>query len=220
MLTPHATAVTDAARALWDYHRLEEPLAPAEGILVFGSNDPRVAEYAADLYRRGFAPWLLFSGGRGRMTEHWAESEAAFFARRARDCGVPSEAIFCETEAAHTGENIAFSRSLLEKRQIFPKRAIVLQKPYMERRTRAALEVQWPELSFQMSSPAIDFCQYPDESITLDDLIHALVGDFYRLIDYPGKGLASEQSFPQEAIGAYELLRDAGYTKQLPPSAL
>jgi uncharacterized SAM-binding protein YcdF (DUF218 family) len=220
MLTPHATAVTDAARALWDYHRLQEPLAPAEGILVFGSNDPRVAEYAADLYHRGFARWLLFSGGRGRMTEHWAESEASFFARRARDCGVPSDAIFCETEAAHTGENIAFSRSLLEKRQIFPKSVIVLQKPYMERRTRAALEVQWPDLSFQVSSPTIDFCQYSNETITLDDLIHALVGDFYRLIDYPGKGLASEQSFPPEVTEAYHLLRHAGYTKQLPPSAL
>lgn len=217
---PLAPAVTEAARTLWDYHRLEEPLTPADGIIVFGSNDPRVAEYAADLYHRGFAPWLLFSGGRGRMTEHWAESEAAFFARCACDRGVPSDAILCETEAAHTGENIAFSRSLLEKRRIFPERAIVLQKPYMERRTRAALEVQWPDLSFLVSSPPIGFCQYPNESITFDDLIHALVGDFYRLIDYPGKGLASEQSFPQEAIGAYELLRNAGYTKQLPPSAV
>jgi len=50
-------------------------------------------------------------------------------------------------------------------------------------------------------------------------LIHALVGDFYRVIDYPSKGLASEQSVPQEVISAYDLLREAGYTKQLPPTA-
>lgn len=213
------TAVTDAARALWDYHRLEEPLTPADGIIVFGSNDARVAEYAADLYQRGLARWLLFSGGRGRMTEHWADSEASYFAQRARECGVPSDVIFCETEAAHTGENIAFSRSLLEKLQLTPRHAIVLQKPYMERRTRAALEVQWPDLSFQVSSPPIDFWQYPHEAISMDELIHALVGDFFRLLDYPGKGLASEQSFPPEVMEAYHLLRHAGYTRQLPPSA-
>ena len=217
---PPTTAVIAAARQLWDYHRLREPLAPAEGILVFGSNDNRVAEYAADLYHRGLAPWLLFSGGRGRMTEQWEESEAVSFARRARDCGVPSDAIFCETEAVHTGENIAFSRRLLDAMALSPQHVLVLQKPYMERRTRAALEVQWTELSFRMSSPPIEFSDYPNETISLDDLIHALVGDFYRVIDYPSKGLASEQSIPQEVLGAYHLLLEAGYTKQLPPSAL
>lgn len=220
MPTSHSTGVIDAARALWDYHRLQEPLAPADGVIGFGSNDLRVAEYSADLYHRGLASWLMFSGGRGRMTEHWTESEAELFASRARECGVPPEVIFCETEATHTGENIAFSRSLLEKLGMVPKHVIVVQKPYMERRTRAALEVQWPELSFQVSSPAMAFSEYPNEIIKLVDLIHAMVGDFYRLIDYPARGLASEQVFPQEILEAYELLRAAGYTRQLPPSAL
>lgn len=214
------TAVTDAAQVLWDFHRLQEPLAAADGILVFGSNDVRVAEYAADLYHRGLAPWLLFSGGRGRMTEHWAQSEAAIFAKCASDCGVPAAAMFCETEATHTGENIAFSRSLLEQLHRLPRHAIVIQKPYMERRTRAALEVQWPELSFRMSSPVIDFWQYPNQSISLDDLLHAMVGDFYRLIDYPSKGLATEQVFSEEVMQAYLLLRDAGYTRQWPAPPL
>jgi hypothetical protein len=53
----------------------------------------------------------------------------------------------------------------------------------------------------------------------MDELIHALVGDFFRLLDYPGKGLASEQSFPPEVMEAYHLLRHAGCTRQLPQTA-
>jgi uncharacterized SAM-binding protein YcdF (DUF218 family) len=211
-------SILDAAMALWHYHQLREAIAPADGILVFGSNDLRVADYAAQLYHQNLAPWILFSGGRGRMTEHWHESEAACFAERARSLGVPASAILCESLASHTGENIAFSRKLLEHHGLHPRHLIVLQKPYMERRTRAALEMQWPQVSIQLSSPPIPFTDYPNELISRDDLIHAMVGDFYRIIDYPGKGLATEQFIPASVREAYEFLVQAGYTHQCPGS--
>lgn len=205
-----------SSRLLWNYHRLSEALHPADGILVFGSNDLRVADYAASLFHRGMAPWILFTGARGRMTEDWPDTEAACFASRARDLAVPDSCLYCEPRATHTGENIAFSRQLIQQHGLMAGRVIVLQKPYMERRTRASLEIQWPDLDFQISSPPLDFEQYPNDLITTDDLIHAMVGDLFRIMDYPNKGLSSKQEVPDSVMDAYRLLIDAGYTRQLP----
>ncbi len=216
MFNSSADLILKAARDLWNYHRLGENVRPADGILVFGSNDLRVADYAAVLYQQGIAPWILFTGARGRMTEHWPDTEAACFATRVRELGVPDECIHCEPNATHTGENIAFSKKLLLQAGLKRSHVIVLQKPYMERRTRASLETQWPELSFQVSSPPLEFEQYPTGSITMDDLIHAMVGDFFRIMDYANKGISSPQEILPTVLDAYHFLIDAGYTRQMP----
>lgn len=53
------------AKRVWDYMRLKQTPAPADCILVFGSHDPRVAKYGADLFLRKLAPLILFSGKAG-----------------------------------------------------------------------------------------------------------------------------------------------------------
>ena len=40
----------EAIAILWDYHHVKQELRPAELIFILGSNDIRVAEYAAELY--------------------------------------------------------------------------------------------------------------------------------------------------------------------------
>lgn len=50
----------EAIAILWDYHHVKQELRPAELIFILGSNDIRVAEYAAELYARELAPLLLF----------------------------------------------------------------------------------------------------------------------------------------------------------------
>jgi uncharacterized SAM-binding protein YcdF (DUF218 family) len=208
-------AVLAAALVLWDYHRLNHPLAAADGILVFGSNDLRVAAHAAELFHAGLAPWILFSGARGRMTEHWPETEAAAMARVAREHGVPEQVILIEDRATHTGENIRFSRDLLAASGIPIATAIVVQKPYMERRTIAALDIQWPEAAFRASSPPLGFQDYLTPGLPSGLVIAAMVGDFQRLLDYPALGFASEQEVPAEALEAYHQLVAAGFGGQL-----
>jgi len=204
-----------AARVLWDYHQLNHELSPSDGILVFGSNDLRVAEHAVLLFHKGLAPWILFSGARGRMTQDWAETEAEAMARVARECGVPEEAIFIENKATNTGENIRFSRELLSSQRIRISTAIVVQKPYMERRTIAALEVQWPEVSFRASSPALGFEDYCAGDLTPELVTSAMAGDFQRILNYPALGFASAQETPEEVMEAFRLLVAAGFTEQL-----
>lgn len=208
-------AVREAAEVLWDYHRLGEAITPACGILVFGSNDLRVAEHAARLYQDGLAPWVLFSGARGRMTQDWPETEAETMARVAAAAGVPVSAILIENRATNTGENIRFSRELLEERGMLPECGIFVQKPYMERRTRAALEVQWPEMGIQLSSPPLDFAGYCAGDLTAETVIAAMVGDFQRIMDYPALGFASAQPVTAEAREAFDFLVAEGFREQL-----
>ena len=207
--------VGHAAGVLWDYHRLGEGLVPADGILVFGSNDLRVAEHAAVLFHADLAPWILFSGARGRMTQAWQETEAAAMARVAGEVGVPESAILVEDRATNTGENIRFSQQLLAAAGHAPRSAIVVQKPYMERRTRAALEVQWPQLDILLTSPPLDFAAYCVGELTPELVIAAMVGDFQRILDYPALGFASKQAVPDEVREAFEVLVAAGYREQL-----
>lgn len=204
-----------AALVLWDYHRLGHELVPSAGILVFGSNDLRVAAHAAELYHAGLAPWILFSGARGRMTEHWPETEAVAMARVAREHGVPDSSILIEDRATNTGENIRFSRELLAAAGIGLATAIVVQKPYMERRTIAALDVQWPEARFLASSPPLGFPGYLTPELPADLVLSAMVGDFQRILDYPALGFASEQEVPAEALESFHLLVASGFGGRL-----
>lgn len=211
-ISPAALA---AVETLWDYHRLRHVLEPADVILVFGSNDLRVAEHAARLHLSGLAPLLLFSGARGRMTLDWPEEEAVAMARVARALGVAEEAILIEKRATNTGENIRFSRELLAARGIAPSTGIAVQKPYMERRTHAALEAQWPALPCRVSSPDLGFAEYCSEGFDPVQVIEAATGDFQRILDYPALGFATPQEVPPEAMAAYRLLKEQGFTGRM-----
>lgn len=212
MISPECLS---SALLLWDYHKLNHSLVASDGILVFGSNDLRVASHAAELFRKGLAPWILFSGARGRMTQDWPETEAEAMARVAREQGVPEKAILIENRATNTGENIRFSRAMIDDAGLGFSTAIVVQKPYMERRSIAALEAQWPGPGFLASSPPLDFHSYCTGGLTEQLVIEAMVGDFQRILDYPALGFAVAQEVPEEALAAFRTLVDAGFTGQL-----
>ena len=42
-----------------------------------------------------------------------------------------------------------------------------------------------------------------------------MVGDLQRILEYPRRGLQAYQHVPDEVLEAYELLKTAGFTKQL-----
>jgi uncharacterized SAM-binding protein YcdF (DUF218 family) len=206
---------TNEALILWNYHQVHHEPVSSDLIFVLGSNDLRVADRAAELFHQGLAPMILFSGGTGRLTEGWTETEAEQFAARARELGVPAEAILIENRSTNTGENIRFSRELLLERGLHPKNILAVQKPYMERRVLAAMEVQWPGVSLRVTSPRLSFSDYVTEEIPERLVIEAMVGDFQRILDYPALGFASVQEVPAEVLAAFENLRRQGFTGQL-----
>ena len=210
-----ADEVTSAALTVWNYHRLGYVLTPADIIFVLCSHDLRVAERAADLYHQKLAPLVVLSGGFGVLTNGWEKPEADIFADIARSRGVPDSALLIENRSTNTGENVKFTRQLLVERGVKIQSLIAVQKPYMERRAFATLRAQWPEVAVQVTSPQLDFDAYCAGSIAPDHVIHIMVGDLQRIIEYPKRGFMIPQDVPAEVQRAFETLIAAGYTQHL-----
>jgi uncharacterized SAM-binding protein YcdF (DUF218 family) len=212
--------IRELAERLWDYHHMNHELERSEAVLVLCSHDTAVAERGAQLYLEGWAPLLVFSGGLGVITKSlWSEPEAELFARIARAAGVPGERILVETRLTNTGENVQFTRRLLKERGLEPGSLILVQKPYMERRTYATFKNYWPEPRVRVTSPQVSFAEYlrhySNSALTEDDVVGIMVGDLQRIRVYPEKGFQIPQEIPADVWAAYEELVRAGYDKYL-----
>jgi uncharacterized SAM-binding protein YcdF (DUF218 family) len=204
------------SKKLWDYHHMHHVLQESDCILVLGSHDTRVAERAAELYLNGYAPTLIFSGGLGRLTDGvWKETEADKFARIALEKGVPEKDVLIENRSTNTGENIIFTQQLLKEKNLAPQTFIVVQKPYMERRSYATFKKHWPDKTLIVTSPQIPFDEYATHEIPLEKVISIMVGDLQRIKVYYEKGFQVYQKIPDDVWKAYERLVELGYDKQL-----
>jgi uncharacterized SAM-binding protein YcdF (DUF218 family) len=208
------------AETIWNYHRMNHEVAQADAILVLCSHDERVAERGAQLFLDGWAPLLIFSGGQGAITKTlWNEPEAERFARIAENLNVPRESILVEPHSTNTGENIKFTKSLLLERGLNPHKFILVQKPYMERRSYATFRKLWPEKELIVTSPQVSFrdylAEYANRNLTTADVVSIMVGDLQRIKLYPARGYQIAQEIPDEVWGAFEGLVRAGYDKYL-----
>jgi uncharacterized SAM-binding protein YcdF (DUF218 family) len=214
------TRVRTLASTLWDYHRLNHPLARADAILVLCSYDTAVAKRGAQLFLEGWAPLLIYSGGLGAITKRlWSEPEADQFARIAVGMGVPPDRILIENRSTNTGENVQFTRELLAARGLDPATFILVQKPYMERRAYATFMKRWPEKRAIVTSPQVSFdeylLRYSNDALSPDEVVAIMVGDLQRIRLYPALGYQIEQDIPADVWAAFEELVTAGYDGHL-----
>jgi len=212
--------IQSLAETLWDYHLMKQQVAKADAIMVLCSHDERVAERGAQLFLDGFAPLIIFAGGHGAITKRlWQEPEAERFARIAISLNVPRESILIEAESTNTGENIAFTKRLLVEKGLDPHKFIVVQKPYMERRSYATFRKLWPEKEVVVTSPQVSFgsylAEYANRALSVADVVSIMVGDLQRIKIYPARGFQIEQEIPEHVWHAFERLVHAGYDKYL-----
>ncbi len=209
------------AQTLWDYHHLNHQLARADAILVLCSHDKTVAKRGAALFLEGWAPLLIFAGGLGAITRHlWQEPEADQFAAIAAGMGVPKERILVENRSTNTGENVQFTRQLLAEKGLDPQSFIVVQKPYMERRSYATFRKVWPEKAARGDVAAgVDgrrICsEYSHDALSPDDVVASWSAICSGSGCYPAKGFQIHQDIPDDVWRAYEELVKAGYDKYL-----
>ena len=207
-------------QTVWDYLGMHQTPEQADVIVGFGNFNTNIARRAAELYRQGLAPVVLFTGGLGRNTEGLLpEPEAVRFARVAMECGVPEKAILLEPESTNTAENILFTRRLLEERDIPHHQILGVHQPFMERRITAAMGVYWPEQAFRVTSPQISIPDYladaQKQGITENAAVSVIVGDFQRIDLYAKKGYQTPQYIPPEAWEAFNRLVEMGFDTQL-----
>ena len=131
------------------------------------------------------------------------------------EMGVPEDKILVENRSTNTGENIKFTKELLVSRGLDPKKIILVQKPYMERRAYATFKKVWSEKDFIVTSPQISFEHYPTDKLSMDLVINIMVGDLQRIKIYPEKGFQIIQDIPSDVWQAYEELVKLRFTAHL-----
>ncbi|MFD9024740.1 YdcF family protein [Streptomyces parvulus] len=203
-------------RRLWDYHQMGHTPRPCSVAIGLGSHDLGVADTAAELYERGMAPLIVFSGATSPTTrERMPRGEAVHYRERALELGVPGSAILVEPRARNTGDNIRFSRELLEEAGAEVSSVLLISKPYEERRAYATARKLWPEVEIISASSPMTLNEYVDSLGDARMVIDMLVGALQRLLVYPGQGYLVSQPVPADVIEAYERLCRAGFTSRL-----
>ncbi|KAI1376857.1 DUF218 domain-containing protein [Hypoxylon crocopeplum] len=211
---------SDDAEILYNYHQLHMSLdKDVDAVFCLCSLDTRVAERAAQLFHDGYGNYLIFSGGAGKLTQdRFDKPEAQVFAEIAVKMGVPAEKILVESLSTNTGENVRFTYALLQEKRLHINSFILVQKPYMERRTYATFKKQWPDPSTQIAvtSPQFKWNEYPNDDNPRDLVINIAVGDLIRIREYPSKGFQIPQDIPDEVWEAAQRLIRLGYNSHLP----
>ncbi len=210
--------VRSDALLLWDYLQMHHEPRPCSVAIALGSHDLGVADTAADMYHRGFAPLIVMTGATSPTTEaKMPRGEAAHYRERAFALGVPDSAILVEPRARNTGENITFSRELLQSAGVDAASVLLVAKPYEERRAYATTRKLWPSVELVCASAKPAFDEYvtaiQDDRLVID----MMVGALQRLLIYPKQGLMISQEVPREVEAAYQRLRSGGFTTRLIP---
>ncbi|KAM7200818.1 DUF218 domain containing protein [Rhypophila sp. PSN 637] len=255
-----STATTPSSRNASNNDIILETTA----IFTLCSLDLRVAHHAASLFLSGCSSsslspglgayqysHLIFSGKVGALTanhHHFSDGrpEARVFADIASSAPyhIPLDKIIIEPNATNTGENVRFTYALLKESGLLdgsgPEKVkitkfVLVQKPYMERRTFATFVKQWPggggqiqteqgseeaeadgNVEFTVASPPLAWEDYPDADNPRDLVISIMVGDLVRIKEYPAMGYQIEQHIPDQVWEAGQRLIRAGYGRHLP----
>lgn len=210
---PLNAEVRHDVETLWNFHVLDSGDIRADFLLVLGSHDTRVADRAAELYLvEHAAPVVVVTGGAGKVTsQEWARPEAEVYAELLEKAGVPRSAILVETKASNTGENLDFSRTLIEQREVPHGTGAIVSKPYMARRALATADKRWPRVSWLAKPPRVALWEYPTAEVPLLRMINLMVGDLQRLLVYGEKGFQVPVEIPGQVWAAYERLVAAGF---------
>jgi uncharacterized SAM-binding protein YcdF (DUF218 family) len=191
-------------------------LQPVDVGVGLGSHDLGVATCAAELFKQGLFPRLVFTGANSRTTvARFPRGEAIHYREHAISLGVPDSVVLVEPRATHTGQNIAFTRELLADAEVSVESVLLISKPYMERRAFATCRQLWPEIEVICASEPIAFADYIDSIGDVRLVLDMLVGDLQRVIEYPALGFAVEQEVPDDVRTAYGRMIEAGYISRL-----
>lgn len=205
--------VDDLAKKVWDYMVKRDELKKVDAILVLGSKESSPAKYACELFLQGFAEYLIFSGG-VKFSETKTEAEEYFDI--AIKMGVPKEKIIVENKATNTGENFSCTAQLLKSLNLDFQSFILVQKPYMMRRTFATGKVQWQNKELLVSCENISYEDFLKQSlVSKEDLINTMVGDLQRIKIYPEKGFQIYQEIPEDVWEVGQELISLGFHKRL-----
>ena len=217
-MNPHVSPeIVAAARTLFAFLSVTDPspAQPCDAALGFGTFDLTLAAFCGELYSRGLARRIIFTGGVGAGTADLGRPEADAWRDELRRAfpAVDPRHIIVENRSTNTSENIDFTAELLARE--FPdfafgrglRTALIVASPSRLRRVALALQKRQPDLRFWRTLPSADFDrEYAlHESKGIPYLAH-LAGEIDRIRDYPTRGWIAAEPLPPEVQAAREKL--------------
>jgi len=135
----------------------------SDAIFLPGGSHPEQPEYAAELYHKGYATWLVPSGGVSVKLDKWPgvrskrdiyngdyQSDCEFFTDVLRKNGVPASAIIGENKSGHTRDNAFLSRKAVDKKGLEVKTGLIVCKAFHARRCLMLYQMAFPEVRFRV----------------------------------------------------------------------
>lgn len=175
---------------------VEDILEKADVIMIPGGSYPELAEKAAELWNKGYAPLVVPAGGvsiksgkfngvkskQEKYTKAY-KTECEFYTDVLEICGVKSEYIIGDDESGCTADNARFSKRILEANKVYPKKAIICCKAFHARRCLMFYQFYFPDTQF-IIAPIIDlpgYCISKDNWYKTDIGLSRVLGELSRL---------------------------------------
>lgn len=146
-----------------DYIFISDEPKKADAIFLPGGSHPEQPEYAAELYCKGYAEWLVPSGGISVKRDKWPgvrskaeiyngnyQSDCEFFTDVFIKNGVPTEAIIGEDKSGHTRDNAFLSRKVVDECGIKIKTALIVCKAFHARRCLMLYQMAFPDVKINV----------------------------------------------------------------------
>ena len=134
-----------------------------DAIFLPGGSHPEQPEYAAELYRKGYAKWIIPSGGVSVKRDKWPgvrskadiyngnyQSDCEFFTDVFVKNGVPADVIVGEDKSGHTRDNAFLSRKVIDEKGITIKTALIVCKAFHARRCLMLYQMAFPSVDFKV----------------------------------------------------------------------
>ena len=130
---------------------VSDPLAKADAIVAISGDTGARTDTAVALWKQGYAPLLIFSGG---SSDPESVASAELMKRAAVAAGVPANAIAVEGASATTEENAERVAELMKTRGLAS--AILVTSPYHQRRAAMLFEREFGRASLTFTNHPAD----------------------------------------------------------------
>ena len=205
-----------SAKNIWDFLKINQDITKSDLILVLGNSDIRTVDKAVELYKKNYANKIIITGGLGRISSDlFDEPEAVVFKNIAVQKGVKDLDIEIESNSTNTFDNFRFTKKMIDDSKVNVKSIIIVTKPYMEKRAYLMAKEIFHNTNLAVTSPDIEFSNYPNQILNKDFVINMLVGEVQRLIIYASQSEIEQIKIPKDILQNYNYLMQKGYIKQL-----
>ena len=201
---------TEDYQHLFRYLYLSDRPQKAGYTIGFGHFDMAIPERVYQLFQKGMAGKIIFSGGIGAGTADLKSPEAdAFYNHFINIAKAEHPDITLENQSTNTAENMTFTLKILQ--HIDPsfntqhKVAVnLVASPYRQRRVYLTAKKYWPGASLSNCPPIADYITEKEKFKTKGlDLDKLLEGELDRIVGYAQKQWIYDEPLPKDLVSIY-----------------